>query len=132
MNSFQCSNKMGFIALGEDHNRSFLSVSCFRNVALERAPMLVSLNTAGSRPSRVGRRPLLFSPCVLSFRLSVMSCSDPFSFRKFLKSLSTLALPDCGPVVVSAVLASLFERLFPLTDVTNAVDPVDFAACGRA
>ena len=36
-------------------------------------------------------------------------------FRKFLKPLSPSALPSCRPDVISAVLASLSARSFPLT-----------------
>ena len=51
----------------------------------------------------------------LSFSRSVLWCSFQSLFRKFLKPLSTFALPNCRPDGMSALLASLPVRLFPLT-----------------
>ena len=42
----------------------------------------------------------------LSFKQSMLWCSDLSMFRKFLTPLTTSALPSCRPVVLSAVLAN--------------------------
>ena len=76
--------------------------------------MFVWLNTDRSRPRRVECRPLP-SSSPLSFRRSMLCCSGLSMFRKFLKPRSTSALPSCRPDAISAVLASLSSRSFPLT-----------------
>ena len=104
----------GIAALGKAHTRSAPSLSSLPKVALETVPIFVWLNTDRSRPWRVECRPLPFST-PLSFRRSMLWCSGLSVLRKFLKPLSTSALPSCRPDVIPAVLASLSARSFPLT-----------------
>ena len=59
-------------------------------------------------------RPLPFST-PLFFERSILRCSGLSMFRKFLKPRSASALPSCRPDAISAVLASLSARSFPLT-----------------
>ena len=82
--------------------------------AFETVPIFVWLSTDHSRPRRVEYWPLPFST-PLSFRRSMLWCSGLSMFSKFLKPLSTSALPSCRPDVISAVLASLSACSFPLT-----------------
>ena len=89
-------------------------LSRLRKAALETVPKLVWLNTDRSRPRKVECRPLSFST-PLSSRRSMLWCSGPFMFRKFLKPRSTFALPSCRPDVISAVHASLSARSFSHT-----------------
>ena len=103
--SVSVSAQDGTVALGKAHTRSAPSLSSLPKVALETVPIFVWLNTDHSRPWRVECRPLPFST-PLSFRRSVLWCSGLSMFRKFLKPLSTSALPSCRPDVISAVLAS--------------------------
>ena len=106
----------GIIALGKDHTHSTPSLSCLPKVALETVPLFTWLNIDCSQPWRVECRPLpFFTP--LSFKQSMLWCSGLSVLRKFLKPLSTSALPSCGPDVISAVLASLSARSFPLPPV---------------
>ena len=111
---FSVSAQDGIVALGKAHTRSTPSLSSLPKVALETVPIFVWLNTDRSRPWRVECRPLPFST-PLSFRRSMLWCSGLSVLRKFLKPLSTSALPSCRPDVISAVLASLSARSFPLT-----------------
>ena len=80
--------------------------SSLPKVALETVPIFAWLNTDRSRPWRVEWRPLPFST-PLYFRRSMLWCSGQSMFRKFLKPLSTSALPSCRPDMISAVLARL-------------------------
>ena len=73
-------------------------------VAHETVPIFVWLNTDHFRPWRMECWPLPFST-PLFFRRSVLWCSGLSIFRKFLKPLSTSALPSCRPEAISAVLA---------------------------
>ena len=120
VNTMECSVSVsvsaqdGIVALGKAHTRSAPSLSSLPKVALETVPIFVWLNTDRSRPWRVECRPLSFST-PLSFRRSMLWCSCLSVLRKFLKPLSTSALPSCRPDVISAVLASLSARSFPLT-----------------
>ena len=104
----------GIVVLGKAHTRSVPSLSSLPEVALETVPIFAWLNTDRSRPWRVECRLLPFST-PLSFRRSMLWCSGLSMFRKFLKPLSTSVLPSCRPDVISAVLASLSARSFPLT-----------------
>ena len=104
--SVSVSVQDGIVALGKAHTRSAPSLSSLPKVALETVPMFVWLNTDRSRPWRVECRPLPFST-PLSFRRSALCCSGLSVLRKFLKPLSTSALPSCRPDVISAVLISL-------------------------
>ena len=112
--SVSVSAQDGIIALGKAHTCSAPSLSSLPKVSLETVPIFAWLNTDRSRPLRVECRPLPFST-PLSFRRSVLWCSGLSVLRKFLKPLSTSALPSCRPDVISAVLASLSARSFPLT-----------------
>ena len=111
---FSVSAQDGIVALGKAHTRSAPSLSSIPKVALEPVPIFAWLNTDRSRPWRVECRPLPFST-PLSFRRSMLCCSGFSVLRKFLKPRSTSALPSCRPDVISAVLASLSARSFPLT-----------------
>ena len=111
--SFSFSSKWHHSAR-KGYTRSVPFLCGLPKVALETVPMFVWLNTDRSRPRRVECRPLPFST-PLSFRRSVLWFSDLSMFRKFLKPLSTSALPSCRPGVISAVLACLPARSFPLT-----------------
>ena len=82
----------GMLALGKAHTR-------LPKVAVETVPMFIYLNTDVSRPGRVDCRRLPFST-PLSFRRSVLLCSGLSMVRKFLKPLSTSALPNCRPHVL--------------------------------
>ena len=111
---FPVSAQEGIVALGKAHTRSAPSLSSLPKVALETVPIFAWLNTDRCRPWRVECRPLPFST-PLSFRRSMLWCSGLSVLRKFLKPRSTSALPSCRPDVISAVLASLSVRSFPLT-----------------
>ena len=89
---------------GKTHTRSAPSLSSLPKVALKTVPIF-GLNTYHSRPWRLQRRSLPFSS-PLSFGRSALSCSGLSMFSKFLKPLSTCALPS-RPDVISAVLASV-------------------------
>ena len=104
----------GIVALGKAHTRSAPSLSSLPKVALETVPVFAWLNTDRCRSWRVECRPLPFST-PRSFRQSVLWCSGLSVLRKFLKPLNSSALPSCRPDVISAVLASLSARSFPLT-----------------
>ena len=84
----------GIVELGKAHTLSAPYLSSLPKIALETVPMFVRLNTDRSRPQRVECWPLPFST-PLSFRRSVLWCSGLSMFRKFLKPLSTSALPSC-------------------------------------
>ena len=114
MVSVSVSAQDGIVALGKAHTRSAPSLSSLPKVALETVPILVWMNTDHSKPWRVECRPLPFST-PLSFRRSMLWCSGLSMLRKFLKPLSTSALPSCRPDVISAVLVSLSARSFQLT-----------------
>ena len=101
--SVSVSAQDGIVALGKAHMRSAPSLSSLPKVALETVPIFVWLNTDRSRPWRVECRPLPFST-PLSFRRSMLWCSGLSVLRKFLKPLSTSALPSCRPDVISAVI----------------------------
>ena len=96
----------GIVVLGKAHTRSAPSLSSLPKVTLETVPIFVWLNTDRSRPWRVECWSHPFST-PLSFGWSVLWCSGLSMFRKFRKPLSTSALPNCRPDVISAVLASL-------------------------
>ena len=104
--SVSVSAQDGIVALGNAHTRSIPPLSSLPKVALETVPMFVWLNTDCSQPQRVECRPHPFST-PLSFRRPMLWCSGLSIFRKFLKPLSTSALPSCRPDVISTVLASL-------------------------
>ena len=78
-------------------------------------PVLVWLDTDCCWPRRVNYRSP-FSSTIVSVRLSVQWRSDLSSFRKFLKPLSTSALPSCWPAAMSAVLTSLFVYFYAWGD----------------
>ena len=124
--SVSVSVQDGIVALGKAHTCPALSLSSLPKVALETVPIFVWLNTDRSQSWRVECRPLPFST-PLSSRQSMLRCFGLSMFRKFLKPLSTSALPSCRPDVISAVLASL-SGLFILTDsgVPRTVDPQRF------
>ena len=108
----------GIVALGKAYIHSALSLNSLLKVALETEPIFVWLNTDRSRPWTMECQLLPFST-PLSFRRSVLRCSGLSMFRKFLKPLSTYALPSSRPDVISAVLASLSAHSFPLTPVAG-------------
>ena len=112
--SVSVSAQDGIVALGKAHTRPAPPLSSLPKVALETVPIFAWLNTDHSRPWRVECRPLPLST-PLSFRRSMLWCSGLSVLRKFLKPLSTSALPSYRPDVISAVLASLSARSFPLT-----------------
>ena len=58
----------------------------------------------------------------LSFRQLVLLCFGLSMFWKFLKPISTSALSNCRPDLMSAVLASLYAHSFPLTGIVRTVD----------
>ena len=122
--SVSVSAQDGIVALGKAHTRSAPSLSSLPKVALETVPIFVWLNTDRSRPWRVECRPLPFST-PLSFRRSMLWCSGLSVLRKFLKPRSTSALPSCRPDVISAVLASLSARSFPLTPACPGLETHD-------
>ena len=103
----------GIAALRKAHTCSAPSLSSLPKVALKTVPF-VWFNTDRSRPWRVECRPLPFS-IPLSFRRSVLWRPGLSMLRKFLKPLSISALPSCRSDMISAVLASLSARSFPLT-----------------
>ena len=121
--SFSVSAQDGIIALGKAHTCSAPSLSSLPKVALKTVPIFVWLNTNCSRPWMVECWPLPFST-PLSFRRSMLWCSGLSMFRKFLKPLSTSALPSRRPDVISPVLASLSARSFPTdSGMPRTVDP---------
>ena len=105
--SVSVSAQDGTIALGKALMCSAPSLSSLPKVALETVSLFVWLNTDRCQPWKVECWPLPFST-PLSFRRSVMWCSGLSMFRRFLKPLSTSALPICRPDVLPVVLASLF------------------------
>ena len=111
---FPVSAQDGIVALGKAHTCSAPSLNSLPNVALKTVPMFVWLNTDRSPPQRVECQPLSFST-PSSFRRSMLWCSGLSILRNFLKLLSTSALPSCRLDMISAVLASLSARSFPLT-----------------
>ena len=72
------------------------SLGSLSKVVLETVPVCVWLNTDRSWPRRLECRLLPFST-PLSFRRSILWCSGLSMLRKFLKPLSTSALPSCRP-----------------------------------
>ena len=108
------SAQNGILVFGKAHTCSAPSLSSLPKVAFETVPVFVWLNTDHSWPRRVECQLLPFST-PLSFGRSMLRCSGLSMFRKFLKPLSTSALPSCRPDVMSVVLASLFSCPFPLT-----------------
>ena len=104
----------GIVALWKAHTYSTPSLSSLPKVALETVPMFVWLNTDLPRPWGVECRLLPFS-ILLSFRRSVLWFSDLSMFRKFLKPLSTSALPSCRPDVISCVLDTLSQCMSAFT-----------------
>ena len=112
--SVSVSAQADIVTLGKAHTRSTPTLSSLPKVALETVPIFVWLNTDRSRPLRVECQPLPFST-PLSFGRSMLWCSGLSMFRKFLKPRSTSALPSCRSDGMSAVLASLSARSFPLT-----------------
>ena len=116
--------------------RSAPSLSKFPKLALETVPIFAWLNTDRSRPWRMECRPLPFSTR-LSSGNQMPGCSGLSMLRKFLKPRSTSALPSCRSDVISAVLASLCARSFPLTrraqdSRSTEVFVVEDCACLRA
>ena len=97
--SVQVSAEHGIAALGKAH-RTPLHLSG-ASPRLPSNSANVWLNTDRSRPHSVECRLLPFST-PFSLRQSMLWYSGLSMFRKFLKSLSTSALPSCRPDVTSA------------------------------
>ena len=112
--SISVSAQDDVVVVRKAHTRSAPSLSSLPKVALETVPISAWSKTDHSKPWRVECWPLPFST-PLPFRRSMLWCSGLSMLRKFLKPLSTSALPSCRPEVISAVLVSLSAHSFPLT-----------------
>ena len=104
----------GIVALGKAHTRSTQSLSSLPKVAVETVPICVWLNTGRSRPLEGGLSAASFLHSSFLQAISALMLW-PVHVRKFLKPLSTSALPNYRPDVISAVFTSLSPCSFPLT-----------------
>ena len=115
LDSFSFCSRWNCSTWKNAYMHSTLSLSSLPKVALGMVPVFIWLNTDCSWSLRVECQ-LLPLPTLLSFWWSVLWCFGLSMFRKFLKHLSTSALPSCIllPDVMSAVFACLSAHSFPL------------------